>query len=64
MPDARIAAISDRRDVADSEEGGTVESKSHLHDKRRYNWQLEDRYSQPQQPRLTVGIPAWVRNDG
>jgi hypothetical protein len=37
MPAARIAAISDRRAGADSEEGGTVESNSHLHVQRRYN---------------------------
>jgi hypothetical protein len=48
MPAARIAAISDRRAVADKEEGGTVESNSHLHAQRRYNWRLEDRHSQQQ----------------
>jgi hypothetical protein len=57
MPAARIEAISDRRAGADNEEGGTVESNSHLHAQRRYNWRLEDRHSQPQQPRLSVGIP-------
>ena len=44
MPAARIAAISDRRAGADSEEGGTDESNSHLHAQRRYNWRLEDRH--------------------
>jgi hypothetical protein len=59
MPAARISAISDRRASADKEEGGTDESNSHLHGQRRYNWRLEDRLSQPQQPRLSVDIPRW-----
>jgi hypothetical protein len=58
IPAAKIAAISDRRAVADKEDGETVESNSHLHGLGRYNWRLEDRYSQPQQPRLSVGIPG------
>jgi len=58
MPAARIAAISDRRAGADSEEGGSDESNTHLHGQCRYNWRLEDRHSQPQQPRLSVGIPG------
>jgi hypothetical protein len=58
IPAARIAAISDRRAVADREEGGSVESNAHLHAQRRYNWRLENRLSQPQQPRLSVGIPG------
>lgn len=58
MPAARIAAISARRAVADFEEGVSDESNSHLHVHRRYNWRLEDRHSQPQQPRLSVGIPG------
>jgi hypothetical protein len=58
MTAAKIEAISDRRAGADSEEGGTVESNSHLHARRRYNRRLEDRRSQPQQPRLSVGIPG------
>jgi len=36
MPAARIPAISDRRAGADKEEGGTVESTSHLHAQRRF----------------------------
>jgi len=57
-PAARISAISDRRAGADKEEGGTVESNSNLHGPGRYNWRLEDRHSQQQQPRLSVGIPG------
>jgi hypothetical protein len=58
IPAAKIAAISDRRAGADKEEGGTVESNSNLHGPGRYNWRLEDRHSQQQQPRLSVGIPG------
>jgi hypothetical protein len=37
IPAAKIAAISDRRAGADSEEGGTDESNSHLHAQRRHD---------------------------
>jgi hypothetical protein len=48
--------MPDRRAETVNEDGGTVESNSHLHAQRRYNWRLEDRDSQQQQPRLSVGI--------
>ena len=51
-------AISDRRAVAVKQEGGIVESNTHLHAQCCYNWQLEDRWSQPRQPSLSVGIPG------
>ena len=57
-PAARIPAISDRRAGADKEEGGTVESNSHLHGLGRYCGRFGDRCSQPHQPRLSVGIPG------
>jgi hypothetical protein len=55
---ARIPAFSDRRAVADKEAGGTVASNSHLHGLGRYNARFGDRCWQPQQPRLSVGIPG------
>jgi hypothetical protein len=50
--------MPDRRAEAVKEDGETIESKSQLHGLGRYNWRLEDRHSQPQQPRLSVGIPG------
>jgi hypothetical protein len=50
--------MPDRRAEAVKEDEGTVESNSHLHGLGRYNRRLEDRHSQPQQPRLSVVIPG------
>jgi hypothetical protein len=48
--------MPDRRAEAVNEDGGTIESHSHPHAQRRYNWRLEDRHSQPQQMRLSIGL--------
>ena len=36
--------MPDRRAEAVKEDGGKVESNSHLHDQGRYNWRLVDRH--------------------